>query len=64
MLVLSIDYSSTDELDLEAMDDDALADRNIFSDPESEWNRRSPATSESEGDQPESDRRTPYNFTS
>lgn len=43
------------------MDDDALADRNIFSDPESEWNvRRSMSVSDSDEDQPESDRRGPY----
>ncbi|XP_047023036.1 uncharacterized protein LOC124632295 [Helicoverpa zea] len=50
--------ADNDDLDMEAMDDDALADRNIFSDPESEWNmRRSISASDSDGDQPESDRR-------
>ncbi|XP_022829085.1 protein Cep78 homolog [Spodoptera litura] len=50
--------ADNDDLDMEAMDDDALADRNIFSDPESEWNaRRSMSASDSDGDQPESDRR-------
>lgn len=50
-----------DDLDMQAMDDDALADRNIFSDPESDWNaRRSCSASDSDGDQPESDRRGPY----
>ncbi|CAG9563383.1 unnamed protein product [Danaus chrysippus] len=45
-----------DELDLDGVDDD-LEDRNIFSDPESEWTRRqSFSNSSSEGDQPESDR--------
>ncbi|KAH9629070.1 hypothetical protein HF086_011333 [Spodoptera exigua] len=54
-------YYLDDDLDMEAMDDDALADRNIFSDPESEWNvRRSMSASDSDGDQPESDRRGPY----
>lgn len=52
---------SADDLDMEAMDEDALADRNIFSDPESEWNRRSPTSSESD-DQPEADRRTPPSY--
>ncbi|KAF9794024.1 hypothetical protein SFRURICE_015193 [Spodoptera frugiperda] len=53
--------ADNDDLDMEAMDDDALADRNIFSDPESEWNvRRSMSASDSDGDQPESDRRGPY----
>ncbi|XP_075972370.1 uncharacterized protein LOC142974102 [Anticarsia gemmatalis] len=55
--------ADNDELDMEAMDDDALADRNIFSDPESEWpprpphpaRARSPATPDSD-EQPEADR--------
>ncbi|KAJ0179585.1 hypothetical protein K1T71_005297 [Dendrolimus kikuchii] len=56
----STDYiaENEDELDLDAVDDDALADRNIFSDPESEWNRGRPlCSSDSDGEQPESDRR-------
>ncbi|XP_053600600.1 uncharacterized protein LOC128669658 [Plodia interpunctella] len=43
-----------DDLDLE----DTLSDRNIFSDPESEWaGRRSSNSSESDDEQPESDQR-------
>ncbi|XP_037297526.1 uncharacterized protein LOC115452924 [Manduca sexta] len=50
--------SGNDDLDMDAMDDDALADRNIFSDPESEWvNRQTESNSESEAEQPESDRK-------
>ncbi|KAG6464243.1 hypothetical protein O3G_MSEX014377 [Manduca sexta] len=52
----------SDDLDMDAMDDDALADRNIFSDPESEWvNRQTESNSESEAEQPESDRKTSFN---
>ncbi|XP_034825208.2 uncharacterized protein [Maniola hyperantus] len=44
-----------DELDLEAEEDEL--ERNIFSDPESEWTRRRSFSNESsDGDQPESDR--------
>ncbi|XP_059059486.1 uncharacterized protein LOC131852777 [Achroia grisella] len=47
-----------DNDDLNLDDDDALDDRNIFSDPESEWNGRlSPSSVESDGEQPESDQR-------
>ncbi|XP_011555038.3 uncharacterized protein LOC105386219 [Plutella xylostella] len=49
-----------EQLDIEAMDEeDELADRNIFSDPESEWVRRCSisSASESDGEQPESDQR-------
>ncbi|KAG6463719.1 hypothetical protein O3G_MSEX014045 [Manduca sexta] len=54
--------SGNDDLDMDAMDDDALADRNIFSDPESEWmNRQTESNSESEAEQPESDRKTSFN---
>lgn len=45
---------------MDAMDDDALADRNIFSDPESEWTGRR-SNSDSDAEQPESDRRTSFN---
>lgn len=52
-----------DELDLEGVDDD-LDDRNIFSDPESEWTRRlSSNDSFSDGDQPEADRQPNYIVT-
>ncbi|XP_050362756.1 uncharacterized protein LOC126781764 [Nymphalis io] len=46
-----------DELEFDGADDD-LDDRNIFSDPESEWTRRQSYSndSSSDGDQPESDR--------
>ncbi|KAJ2950409.1 hypothetical protein O0L34_g8651 [Tuta absoluta] len=46
-----------DELDPDALDSDDLADRNIFSDPESEWLQRSASNSDLEcDDQPESER--------
>ncbi|XP_028173729.1 uncharacterized protein LOC114362496 [Ostrinia furnacalis] len=50
--------ADSDELDIQGLDDDDdLADRNIFSDPESEWagRRTHSNTSESDGEQPESD---------
>lgn len=47
-----------DNDDLNLDDDDELDDRNIFSDPESEWTgRHSPSSVESDGEQPESDQR-------
>ncbi|KPJ16220.1 Patatin-like phospholipase domain-containing protein 2 [Papilio machaon] len=52
--------ANEDELDLDNLDDDLL-DRNIFSDPESEWTAQR-SYSSSDGDQPESDRRI-ENFT-
>ncbi|KPJ01037.1 Patatin-like phospholipase domain-containing protein 2 [Papilio xuthus] len=52
--------ANDDELDLDNLDDDLL-DRNIFSDPESEWTGQR-SYSSSDGDQPESDRRI-ENFT-
>ncbi|CAH2092395.1 unnamed protein product [Euphydryas editha] len=53
-----------DELDLEDAEDD-FDDRNIFSDPESEWTRRQTYSndSSSDGDQPESDRQPNYIVT-
>lgn len=54
-----------EQLDIEAMDEeDELADRNIFSDPESEWVRRCSisSASESDGEQPESDQRLATNL--
>ncbi|KAI5630955.1 patatin-like phospholipase domain-containing protein [Phthorimaea operculella] len=46
-----------DDLDPDALDSDDLADRNIFSDPESEWLQRSTSNSDLECDeQPESER--------
>lgn len=45
-------------------EEDELADRNIFSDPESEWVRRCSisSASESDGEQPESDQRLATNL--
>ncbi|XP_047989432.1 1-acylglycerol-3-phosphate O-acyltransferase Pnpla3-like isoform X3 [Leguminivora glycinivorella] len=54
--------ADTDSLDVDGLDLDSesLADRNIFSDPESEWRRHSLASSESDAEQPESDRQHLY----
>lgn len=58
LLVFTVCLNPTDDLDIDAMDDDELADRNIFSDPESEWVRRSSLSDPTESDeQPESDQR-------
>lgn len=43
------------ELELEAFHDEALAERNLFSEPESEWDAE--CASDSDGDRPEADRR-------
>ncbi|XP_073967223.1 uncharacterized protein [Choristoneura fumiferana] len=54
-MIADIDELVTDELD--GLDEDELGDRNLFSDPESEWRRDSLTNSESDGEQPESDQR-------
>ncbi|XP_061706233.1 1-acylglycerol-3-phosphate O-acyltransferase Pnpla3-like isoform X7 [Cydia pomonella] len=46
--------ADADSLDV---DSESLGERNLFSDPESEWRRHSLASSESDAEQPESDRR-------
>ncbi|KAI8440586.1 hypothetical protein MSG28_001811 [Choristoneura fumiferana] len=56
-MIADIDELVTDELD--GLDEDELGDRNLFSDPESEWRRDSLTNSESDGEQPESDQRMP-----
>ncbi|XP_063636266.1 1-acylglycerol-3-phosphate O-acyltransferase Pnpla3-like isoform X2 [Cydia splendana] len=52
----------TDSLDVDGLDvdEESLGDRNLFSDPESEWRRHSLASSESDAEQPESDRHHLY----
>ncbi|KAI8440584.1 hypothetical protein MSG28_001811 [Choristoneura fumiferana] len=61
-MIADIDELVTDELD--GLDEDELGDRNLFSDPESEWRRDSLTNSESDGEQPESDQRMPNPFLS
>lgn len=51
-------FLTTDELDYQEEEE-----RNIFSDPESEWRRQSFSNSSSDGDQPESDRQQAYTVT-
>ncbi|CAG9792207.1 unnamed protein product [Diatraea saccharalis] len=50
--------ADNDELDLDEMEDDELGDRNMFSDPESEWTERRSSVDSCEYDarQPEEDR--------
>ncbi|XP_063374820.1 1-acylglycerol-3-phosphate O-acyltransferase Pnpla3-like isoform X1 [Cydia amplana] len=54
--------ADTDSLDVDGLDidEESLGDRNLFSDPESEWRRHSLASSESDAEQPESDRHHIY----
>ncbi|XP_063530602.1 1-acylglycerol-3-phosphate O-acyltransferase Pnpla3-like [Cydia strobilella] len=54
--------ADADSLDVDGldMDSESLGDRNLFSDPESEWRRHSLASSESDAEQPESDRHHIY----
>ncbi|KAL0839903.1 hypothetical protein ABMA28_016522 [Loxostege sticticalis] len=56
--------ADNDELDLQDLDDDDLADRNLFSDPESEWagHRTESHSSQSDGEQPESDQQNQRNL--